>query len=78
MNPLAQEEYEAEKERLTGELATQRADLERSLEELEQLRQELTDTVKQRPLRGRPLPPSSATSPRSPGPSSREVKGGYG
>jgi chromosome segregation protein len=47
VNPLAQEEYEAEKERLT-ELATQRADLEQSLDELEQLRQELTDTVESR------------------------------
>ena len=47
VNPLAQEEYEAEKERLT-ELATQRADLERSLDELEKLRQELTDTVERR------------------------------
>ena len=37
MNPLAKEEYEAEKERL-DELATQRKDLEGSLEELEQLR----------------------------------------
>ena len=47
VNPLAKEEYEAEQERLT-ELATQRADLERSLEELQQLRQELTDTVERR------------------------------
>jgi chromosome segregation protein len=47
VNPLAKEEYEAEKERL-AELAAQRADLERSLEELEQLRQELTETVERR------------------------------
>jgi chromosome segregation protein len=47
VNPLAKEEYEAEKERL-DELSTQRADLERSLEELESLRRELTETVEQR------------------------------
>ena len=47
VNPLAKEEYEAEKERL-DELATQRADLERSLEELEKLRRELTETVERR------------------------------
>jgi chromosome segregation ATPase len=47
VNPLAQEEYEAEKGRLT-ELANQRADLERSLAELEKLRQELTETVERR------------------------------
>ncbi len=47
VNPLAKEEYEAEKERLT-ELAAQRADLERSLDELEQLRRELTETVERR------------------------------
>ena len=47
VNPLAKEEYEAEKERL-DELATQRADLERSLDELEQLRRELTETVERR------------------------------
>ena len=47
VNPLAKEEYDAEKERLT-ELATQRADLERSLDELEQLRRELTETVERR------------------------------
>jgi chromosome segregation protein len=44
VNPLAQEEYEREKERL-AELSTQRADLERALEELEMLRTELADTV---------------------------------
>ena len=44
VNPLAQEEYEAEKERLK-ELSEQRADLERSLEELERLRDDLTRTV---------------------------------
>jgi chromosome segregation protein len=47
VNPLAQEEYEAEKERL-DELAVQREDLERSLEELEKLRRDLTETVEQR------------------------------
>jgi chromosome segregation ATPase len=47
VNPLAKEEYEAEKERLS-ELSTQRADLEASLTELERLRQELTDTVELR------------------------------
>ena len=47
VNPLAKEEYEAEKERLE-ELATQRADLERSLKELEDLRDELAETVERR------------------------------
>jgi chromosome segregation protein len=47
VNPLAQEEYEAEKERLE-ELAAQRADLEASLDELEKLRNELTETVERR------------------------------
>ena len=47
VNPLAKEEYEAEKERLT-ELSTQRADLEGSLDELEKLRHELTETVERR------------------------------
>jgi chromosome segregation protein len=47
VNPLAKEEYEAEKERLE-ELAAQRADLERSLDELEKLRRELTETVERR------------------------------
>ncbi|MGB2953578.1 MAG: AAA family ATPase [Gaiellaceae bacterium] len=47
VNPLAKEEYEQEKERL-GELAVQREDLERSLEELERLRAELTETVERR------------------------------
>ena len=47
VNPLAREEYEAEKERL-DELSTQREDLERSLEELEQLRRDLTETVERR------------------------------
>ncbi len=47
VNPLAKEEYEAEKERL-DELSAQRADLELSLEELEKLRRELTETVEQR------------------------------
>src|SRR5204862_6941179 len=47
VNPLAHEEYEAEKERLE-ELAAQRADLEASLAELEKLRTELTETVETR------------------------------
>jgi chromosome segregation protein len=47
VNPLAHEEYEAEKERLE-ELAAQRSDLEASLAELEKLRTELTETVERR------------------------------
>jgi chromosome segregation protein len=47
VNPLAREEYEAEKERLT-DLQVQREDLERSLEELERLRTELSETVERR------------------------------
>jgi chromosome segregation protein len=47
VNPLAKEEYDAEKLRLE-ELATQRADLEQSLKELEKLRDELTETVEKR------------------------------
>jgi chromosome segregation protein len=47
VNPLAQEEYAAEKERLE-DLKAQREDLERSLEELERLRVELTETVERR------------------------------
>jgi chromosome segregation protein len=47
VNPLAKEEYDAEKVRLE-ELATQRADLEASLQELEKLRDELTETVETR------------------------------
>jgi chromosome segregation protein len=47
VNPLAKEEYEAEKARLE-ELAVQRKDLEASLEELEKLRAELTETVERR------------------------------
>jgi chromosome segregation protein len=47
VNPLAKEEYEAEKDRLE-ELATQRADLEASLAELAGLRDELTETVNRR------------------------------
>ncbi len=47
VNPLAHEEYEAEKVRLE-ELSAQRADLEASLEELEKLRHELTETVERR------------------------------
>ena len=47
VNPLAKEEYEREKERLT-ELAEQRADLEQSLKELAELRNELTETVERR------------------------------
>ena len=47
VNPLAKEEYAAEKERLE-ELSVQRADLEKSLDELEKLRDELTRTVETR------------------------------
>ena len=47
VNPLAKEEYEAEKERLE-ELSTQRADLEASLAELAALRDELDETVNRR------------------------------
>ena len=47
VNPLAKQEYEEEKERLT-ELTTQREDLEQSLAELEKLRNELTETVERR------------------------------
>jgi chromosome segregation protein len=47
VNPLAQEEYAAEKARLE-DLRAQREDLERSLEELERLRAELTETVERR------------------------------
>ena len=47
VNPLAKEEYGAEKERL-AELETQREDLERSLKELADLRDELAATVERR------------------------------
>jgi chromosome segregation protein len=47
VNPLAKEEYDAERERL-DELATQRADLEQSLKELEQLAREAADEVERR------------------------------
>jgi chromosome segregation protein len=47
VNPLAKEEYDAEKERL-ADLRAQTEDLERSLEELERLRAELADTVERR------------------------------
>ena len=47
VNPLAKEEYEVEKTRL-DELSVQRADLEKSLNELEQLRRDLTETVERR------------------------------
>jgi chromosome segregation ATPase len=47
VNPLAKEEYEEEKDRLT-ELTSQREDLEQSLAELEKLRKELTETVERR------------------------------
>ncbi len=47
VNPLAREEHELEKARL-DELAEQRADLERSLDELERLRDDLADTVRRR------------------------------
>ena len=47
VNPLAKEEYDAEKVRLE-ELSVQRADLEKSLDELEKLRDDLTQTVETR------------------------------
>jgi chromosome segregation ATPase len=47
VNPLAKQEYDEEKQRLT-ELTTQREDLERSLAELAELRDELTETVERR------------------------------
>ena len=47
VNPLAKEEYEAEKVRL-DELAAQREDLEASLTEIEKLRDELAETVQRR------------------------------
>ncbi|MGH3001426.1 MAG: AAA family ATPase [Gaiellaceae bacterium] len=47
VNPLAQEEYVAEKERLE-ELSIQRDDLEKSLAELEKLRDDLARTVETR------------------------------
>ena len=47
VNPLAKQEYEEERERLT-ELTMQREDLERSLAELEKLRNELSETVERR------------------------------
>ena len=47
VNPFAKEEYAAEKARL-AELRAQREDLERSLEELGKLRDELTETVDRR------------------------------
>jgi chromosome segregation ATPase len=47
VNPLAKQEYEEEKQRLE-ELTAQRQDLERSLAELEKLRNELTERVERR------------------------------
>jgi chromosome segregation protein len=47
VNPFAKEEYAVEKERL-AELRTQREDLERALDELRALRDELTETVERR------------------------------
>jgi chromosome segregation protein len=47
VNPLAKHEYDAEKDRLT-DLQTQREDLERSLEELASLRDDLAQTVEHR------------------------------
>ena len=47
VNPLAKEEYEAEKERL-AELEVQRQDLEQSLKKLADLRDELAETVERR------------------------------
>ena len=47
VNPLAKEEYDAEKVRLE-DLSVQRVDLEKSLDELEKLRDDLTKTVETR------------------------------
>ncbi len=47
VNPLAKEEYDAERERLE-ELALQRQDLEDSLNELQELRDDLSRTVEER------------------------------
>jgi chromosome segregation protein len=47
VNPLAAEELERERDHLT-ELAAQREDLERSLDELEKLKAELTETLEAR------------------------------
>src|SRR5207249_10913006 len=47
VNPLAKEEHERQKERL-AELVAQREDLEASLNELEELRTELAETVERR------------------------------
>ncbi len=47
VNPFAKEEYDREKEHLE-ELRTGRADLERSLAELEKLRRDLSETVERR------------------------------
>jgi chromosome segregation protein len=47
VNPLAKKEYEREKDQLV-ELAEQRTDLEQSLAELEQLRNDLAETVDRR------------------------------
>jgi chromosome segregation protein len=47
VNPLAKQEYDAEKERLV-ELSMQREDLEASLKELETLRDDLARTVEER------------------------------
>jgi chromosome segregation protein len=47
VNPLAKQEYDEERERLT-DLSAQREDLERSLAELEKLRDDLTRTVEER------------------------------
>src|SRR5207253_3725509 len=47
VNPLAKEEYEEEKARLE-DLTAQRADLEASLDALQKLRAELTETVERR------------------------------
>ncbi|HUQ23284.1 MAG TPA: AAA family ATPase, partial [Gaiellaceae bacterium] len=47
VNPLAKEEYESEKERL-AELEVQRQDLEQSLKEIADLRDELAETVERR------------------------------
>ena len=73
VNPLAKEEYEAEKERL-AELETQREDLEQSLKELADLRDELAATVERR--FADTYLPSPSTSRRSRRRSSRAARAG--
>ena len=74
VNPFAREEYERERARLE-ELAEGRADLERSLEGLENLRAELTETVERR--FAETFDAVHGTSPRSPRRCSREVRAGF-